>query len=209
MAKTGLLFINGEITEKEIRIVQRESFDAIIAADGGTHHALRWGFTPDFVVGDLDSITDAIREQLPNTPLIHRPSQELNDLEKALQFCEAQEITHLTVLGIAGKRLDHTLNNLSVISRYDQRFHLTLYDPYSQIYLVRKEIRIQGKIGQLVSLIPMGTVEGIVTTGLAFPLNNETLAFGVREGLSNYLTQEVAHVRFRSGLLIVFVHYTE
>ncbi len=209
MEKHGLLFLNGEVTEKEISFVQSRKFTHIIAADGGTFNALKWGFTPDVVVGDLDSIDDAVRLRLPETTFEHRPSQELNDFEKALQYCSEIGITHLTILGIAGKRLDHTLNNLSVLARYDQKFHTRIYDPYAQIYLLRDAITIQGVPGQLVSLIPVGEVNGIVTEGLAFPLNHERLAFGVREGLSNYLTKDTAHIRIENGLLFVFVHYVE
>ena len=209
MKKHGLLFVNGEVTEKEVGIIRHRTFDKIIAADGGVHHALRFGFTPDVVVGDLDSITETVRAQLPGTQFVHRPSQELNDLEKTLQFCQEHGFFQLTILGIAGKRLDHTINNFSVLARYDRFFELELYDAYARIYLIRDEIQIQGQEGQLVSLIPVGKVEGITTEGLAFPLNNESLEFGVREGLSNYLTRKQARVRFRKGLLLVFVHYAE
>ncbi len=209
MDKHGLLFLNGEVSEQEIQQIQSSKFDQIIAADGGTFNALKWGFTPDVVVGDLDSIDDAVRLRLPQTIFIRRPSQQLNDFEKALMYCQEKAFSHLTILGIAGKRLDHALNNLSVLARYDQNFHLQIYDPYSRIYLLRNQMTIQGIPGQLVSLIPLGKVDGIVTEGLAYPLNNEPLAFGIREGLSNYLTHETAHIRIEHGLLFVFVHYTE
>jgi len=156
MKKRGLLFVNGEVTEKETDIIRHRTFDKIIAADGGVHHALRFGFTPDVVIGDLDSITETVRAQLPETQFVHRPSQELNDLEKALQFCQEHGFSQLTILGIAGKRLDHTINNFSVLARYDRFFELELYDAYARIYLIRDEIQIQGQEGQLVSLIPIG-----------------------------------------------------
>ncbi len=207
--KTALTFVNGEVTAREIEIVKTRSFNQVIAADGGTHHALKWGFSPHIVVGDLDSITPQIRNSLPDTQFVHRPSQELNDLEKTLQYCQQAGFTHLILVGISGKRLDHTLNNLSVLARYDTQFHLEIYDAYSRIYFVRHAFTIQGEPGQLVSLIPVGRVEGIVTKGLAFPLRNEPLEFGVREGLSNYLTQSIAHITLQKGLLLVFVHYKE
>jgi len=203
--KHVLFFANGTVTENEFSKIKDEEFDMIVAADGGARNAFQGGYIPDYVVGDLDSITPEIKAQLPDTQFIQRPSQELNDLEKTLIFCEEQGVTAITLLGIGGKRLDHTLNNLSVICRYDQKFKLTIYDAHSQIFVVRDEWSFSGKINQLISLVPLGTVEGVKTKGLAFPLDNEPLVFGEREGLSNYIVSNPVRVSIRKGLLFIFV----
>ena len=203
--KKALLFANGEVSSREINLIRDEIFDVVVAADGGVRNALSANRTPDFVVGDLDSVGSSAREQLPQTEFVYRPSQELNDLEKALRFCETLDITDITLLGISGKRLDHTLNNLSVLCRYDRRFRLTIYDPYAAIYLVREKWEYAGRQGQLISLIPLGRVEGITTRGLAFSLSNETLGFGYREGLSNYIVESPVEVTVTKGVLCVFV----
>jgi len=203
--KNALLFINGAVTEKEIHRIRDAQFDLIIAADGGVQHALTFGYTPDVVIGDLDSISPASRKKLPETRFIHRPSQDLNDLNKALIYCEAQGVTHLTLLGICGKRLDHTLNNFSVIARFDKKFHLTIYDEFSQIFIVRDEWQYTGKPGQAVSLIPIGEVHGVKTEGLTWTLNDEALNFGEREGCSNQMMNKLTSVRIRSGILLIIV----
>lgn len=207
--KKALLFANGQVGQSESELIKAESFDVIVAADGGVRNALKADRTPHYVVGDLDSVTPSLKKQLDQTEFVYRPSQELNDLEKSLQFCESLDVTHITLLGISGKRLDHTLNNLSVLCRYDHRFHLTIYDPYSQIYLVRDRWEYIGREGQLISLIPLGKVEGITTGGLAFPLQEESLGFGYREGLSNYIVKTPVTVTIREGILAVFVIYRD
>jgi len=206
--KNALLFANGAVTEKEIHRIRDAQFDLIIAADGGVRHAISFGFTLDVVIGDLDSVSPASRKKLPETRFIHRPSQDLNDLNKALIYCEAQGVTHLTLLGICGKRLDHALNNFSVIARFDQTFHLTIYDEFSQIFIVRNEWQYSGKPGQTVSLIPIGNVRGVKTEGLKWVLNNEALNFGEREGCSNVIIANLVKIRIISGLLVVFVIYS-
>lgn len=201
-----MLFLNGEITSREIGKIRPEQFDLILAADGGAKKALAWQFSPRYVVGDLDSVTKEVRKKLPNAQFMHRPSQELNDLEKALQFCREKNVSQLTILGIGGGRLDHTLNNFSVLCRYDTFFDLQIYDAHSQIFLVRDKWKYEGEINQLISLIPLGKVEGVKTGGLAFPLNDEPLHFGVREGLSNYILCSPVSVSVRHGVLLVFAH---
>ena len=203
--KSALLIANGEVTASEIKKIRDEQFDLIVAADGGALAAQKYGYDPDYVIGDFDSLTPQAKLKLPKTQFILRPSQELNDLEKTLKFCERKKVAQITILGACGKRLDHTLNNLSVLARYDQTFKLNIYDAYSQIFLVRDQFTCYGEPGQLISLIPSGTVEGVTTEGLAFPLKNEPLIFGPREGLSNYIVSNPVNVTLKSGLLFVFV----
>ncbi|NOX37466.1 MAG: thiamine diphosphokinase [Calditrichaeota bacterium] len=205
----ALLFANGEVSEREIRFLSKQTFDLIIAADGGARHALKWQLRPHYVVGDLDSITDELREQLQGTQFIHRPSQDLNDLEKTLLFCQEKGVNRLTLLGITGKRLDHTLTNLSVLSRFDTVFDLTLLDPDGEIFFVRNTFYYQGRIGQLISLVPLFSAEGITTQGLAYPLNDESLTWGVREGLSNVIVQNPVRISLKKGLLMVIAIYPE
>ena len=204
--KNFLLFANGEVTSREADRLRAQVFDAVIAADGGTTHAQRFGFTPDVVIGDLDSITQAQLDALSNTTFVQKPSQEINDLHKALRYCQTHGATHITVMGVTGKRLDHTLNNFSVLCRFDRDITLTIYDRYSQIFIVRHRWEYTGHIGQGISLIPLGEAGGVHTSGLRWPLRDEPLAIGAREGCSNTLTTTPVVVTLRSGILLAFVN---
>ena len=199
-----LLFANGEVNESAVAKISGDAFDIIIAADGGVHNALTHGFSPQIVIGDLDSTTGEMQETYPEIQWIHRPSQEINDLEKALIYCREIGCSDLTLLGIGGKRLDHTLNNLSVLSRYDESMRLRIYDQHSQIFFVRDYWEYPGEIDQLISLIPLGRVDRVRTEGLAFPLTDEPLHFGEREGLSNYIISRPVSISVAEGLLLIF-----
>ncbi len=51
-----VIFVNGRIPDLEqVRTLVRPS-DLIVAADGGSRHALALGLVPSLVIGDLDSI---------------------------------------------------------------------------------------------------------------------------------------------------------
>ncbi len=200
-----LLIANGDVSAA-VKSRLREKYDLVVAADGGASAALQIGITPDIVIGDLDSVTDEIRKKLPNTQFLYRPSQEINDLHKALDFCLLSGAQSIDLIGITGKRFDHSLNNFSVLCRFDQLLTLNIYDAYGQIFIVRNQIKLTGYPGQTVSLIPIGEVSGICTTGLKWQLNNESLAFGVREGCSNEMIATTATVSVQSGILLVFVN---
>ena len=60
--------------------------DLRIGADGGANRLLSLGLKPDFVVGDLDSLTEANRKQFQASQLHLVADQETNDVSKVLNF---------------------------------------------------------------------------------------------------------------------------
>jgi thiamine pyrophosphokinase len=179
--------------------------DALYAADGGALRCLDAGILPHKVVGDLDSFDPA---QYPGLDVEHDPDQETNDLEKTLIRAERDGFTDITVLGATGKRLDHTLKNLSVLKRYRPRFQRLAYRMQDGwLYLSTGDITLFVRPGQVVSLFPLsGRVEGIITDGLKFPLYREVLQNGVRDGSSNEATDYSVRVQHAAGDLIVMVY---
>ncbi|MGH2604962.1 MAG: thiamine diphosphokinase, partial [Anaerolineales bacterium] len=82
----------------------------------------------------------------------------------------------------------------------------TLSDGSQQARLLETEGSLQGRPGDLVSLVPIGgDAVGITTAGLAFPLHDGALTFGSSRGISNVLTGPQASVSLRQGLLLVFL----
>jgi len=207
--KTFLLIANGELDSKTLKKIQWDQIDKIVAADGGTLKALSFGIVPDVVIGDLDSISPDARRKLDHIRFIYQPSQELNDLEKALIFCSEEKAERVIVLGFTGERIDHTMNNFSILARYDQILNLELYDRFARMFFVRDKFSYTGTRGQTVSLIPLGKVDGITTKGLKYTLQDEPLHFGEREGASNECTDGPFSISIRNGVLLVFVNEME
>ena len=206
MTKTFLLIANGEVSKRIIQKTAEFAFDKIIAADGGAVKAQKFGLLPDVVIGDLDSLPPNFAEQNTNVEIIQRPSQELNDLEKALIYCEENGAKQVVAVGITEGRVDHTFNNFSVLAKYFQKFDLFVFNDHAAIRLVQTEFSFAAKPGQIVSLIPMGKVKGIITKGLQYPLNNESLELGIREGASNKAIAETVEISVQSGTLLLFIN---
>ncbi len=205
----ALLIANGEIDCDLLKRFRKEKWEKVVAADGGALNAISCGVKPDVVIGDLDSVKELYEDNFLGLTFIHRPSQELNDLEKALQYCREIGITRLVLLGITGKRMDHAINNFSVLMRYRNDFQMEIYDRYARILWAERNLEFPAEIGQTVSLIPLGRVEGITTHGLKYPLKNEPLEFGVREGLSNEVVESPVRLTLTSGNLLVFINWPE
>ena len=73
----------------------------------------------------------------------------------------------------------------------------------AQVSVVRSEVSLSGRPGDLVSLTAVaGDVAGVSTDGLRWPLQNAVLEVGETRGTSNELLGESAIVSVKSGVLL-------
>lgn len=178
----------------------------LIAADGGALVAAALGLEPDIIIGDLDSYNVTGDER---ACVIHDPDPETNDLEKALGRAVSESVSEAIIFGATGKRLDHTLKNLSVLKRFRQVFKtLVIRDRYADIFLADSPFRRELPLRTPVSFFPLsGRVDGITTRGLKYPLTNESLENGVRDGSSNLSIEPTVEVTFETGDLLFLIHH--
>ncbi len=186
--------------------------DCVVAADGGTRHALAAGLTPAHIIGDLDSLAVEQRtclEAAGTTLHPHPPAKDETDLELALMWAAAQpDVTEIVVLGALGGRPDQALANLLLLALPALAGRaVILADGAWTVRCLRdgETVTFNGHPGDTLSLIPLGgDAIGVVTEGLAYPLREETLYFGLTRGVSNVFAAETATVSLRSGLLWCF-----
>ncbi|MDO8754139.1 MAG: thiamine diphosphokinase [Anaerolineales bacterium] len=205
-----IIFANGNLPDPDkAHALLRES-DFIIAADGGTHHALALGRTPNIIIGDLDSATFDLRPLTEKgTQVIQFPKDKNEtDLELAIQHALTLNPEQIIILAALGGRLDQTLGNIALISDsfilHPSSFILHLDDGIEEVFFCRDECKINGTVGDIVSLIPwQGEVTGIVTTGLKWTLQNETLYPQKTRGISNEMLNDTATIQIKSGLLLI------
>ena len=210
----AVIFAGGEIPNREAARRALRTDDWILAADGGSAHCLALGLTPSVLIGDLDSAdpaqTSAWRHA--GVEVVQHPAdKDKTDLELALLLAVDRGANEILVLGAMGGRWDHSLANMMLIAHPGLRgIPLTLSDGSQQARLLQNAGILQGRPGDLVSLVPIGgDAVGITTAGLAYPLQDDTLTFGSSRGISNVLTGPQASVSLRQGLLLVFLIPTE
>lgn len=205
---TVLIFANGEITDGVDWLrPYLANATAVIAADGGTRHLLALQTLPDVVIGDMDSLPEEARRWLTanHTQFITYPvAKDETDLELALLYAVAHYGDDLLIFGTLGGRLDQMLANILLLTH--PQLHgrrVQLVTAREKAWLVQGETHIQGQVGDIVSLIPLGgDVQIGATTGLQWPLQNERLAFGLARGVSNVLTAVTATITIQSGTLL-------
>jgi thiamine pyrophosphokinase len=191
-------------SETLVRIVR--SAGLVVAADGGANHLARIGVKPEAVVGDLDSITPAVRAWLGEACLVPRPDQATTDLDKALAYVvDERGARTVTVLGATGGRLDHALENLALLARWADRAEVELRDETTRIVAVRAGAVFAVAPGATVSLLPVGRCESVWTEGLRWPLSGEPLDLLTRTGVCNQAVADRVSVRVEGGALLVFL----
>lgn len=208
MENRAIIFVNGLVPDPDAARRLIRPGDMLLAADGGTRHALALGLSPSVIIGDLDSLTEKERLQAESAGarLIRHPREkDATDLDLGLRHAIEAGFREILVLGALGGRLDQTLANLSLLTApalagVDAR----LDDGVEQAFFVRDRGRVRGRAGDLVSLLPWGgEAAGVTTDGLRWPLRGESLRPHETRGVSNEMLGEAASVSIASGLLLV------
>lgn len=199
-----LIMCDGRPPSKSLFSKWYEWADYVIAADGGTQVIRSLNAEPDVAIGDMDSFHPDGTEDFE---VITNPDQETNDLEKALAWAAQKQAKNITVLGATGRRLDHTLKNISVLKQFDPRFEELIFrDDYGDLVLLPRQYSTELPIHTALSLFPLsGVVLGIVTEGLKYPLKDEQIENGVRDGSSNQVVSNPVTITHREGDLLLFV----
>lgn len=205
-----LVCLNGVLPERDTLFLLQTYSIPFIAADGAANKLKALDFTPEYIVGDLDSLHQEHDEgfshwQQQGVSIVHIDDQNSTDFEKCLEFVLARHLRNVLVCGLHGGDLDHTLNNWSIVMRYGRRMNLAIYDAGKigvPLYEDFKGVRITTSQGAMVSLIPQP--KAVLTThGLQWDLSNESLELGVREGARNRAVREQVHLYLHHGSLFV------
>lgn len=216
--KRAVIFVNGNLSDLSQAKNIITDKDALIAADGGVKHILKLGLTPHLVIGDFDSISTSLQKKLTKirkeqkslfpTMLIKYPrKKDKTDFELAIDLVLKRKYNQIIIFGILGDRIDHLLANIFLLAKIqteNKSIKIKIIEGNKEIYIVNKEIIINGQIGDEVSLIPISAkLEGVVAEGLKYQLNNESLSFGSTRGISNVLNKTLAKITVIDGTALV------
>lgn len=199
-----VILANGQPPAKTLLQAHLQVADLFVCADGGANAAAALGVTPDFIIGDLDSISTATTKEFAEVTTRRIADQYSTDLEKALTWVTRKGYTDVRIFGATGGRLDHTVGNLSALAKFSRKARIRMYDADGELSYVGSEITIDLPVGLTISLLPLTLCEGVSTKGLKWNLKYESLALGSREGTSNVVTASPVTIKVRRGTLLLF-----
>jgi thiamine pyrophosphokinase len=208
----SIVLANGEYGDLGFYREVLQGFDKIICADGGANYAYQLGVIPECIIGDMDSISEEVRNfyQARQVEFKKYPKRkDFTDIQLALSMAENMGAEEIILLGTQGKRFDHSLSNLYCGIEYVKRgIGIIHYGPECSIYLTCGSLVINGKVGELVSVLPLGGgAAGVYLKGFEYPLENVVLDCDNPYAVSNVLAEETALVQLETGVLAVF-HYS-
>ena len=202
--RRALIVANGELPSVELVRALADGAAIVVGADGGGDKALAAGVEPAVVVGDLDSLSPAVRARLGPARCLQIEDPNTTDLEKAVQHCLGLGFTRIDIVAAGGGRADHALGNLSVLVGYAGQAEIHLHDDQFDISRVNGRSTVDAEPGTVVSLMAIGECTGLTTVGLRWDLANVRLRFSPY-GIHNEVRARPASVSVASGDLLLFL----
>ncbi|MDI3534874.1 MAG: thiamine pyrophosphokinae [Thermosediminibacterales bacterium] len=205
-----VIFSNGQVENYEFYKNILGQDDYIICADGGLRHAVELDIIPDLIVGDLDSAKPEQVEEMAAkgvTVLRYPSKKDKTDTHIAVDLAVEKGAQEILLIGAMGDRFDHTLANLFLLSSVAEKgIKVRMLNEKNDVYIITDKVSLNGKKGDLVSLLALTPeVTGVTTKGLYYPLEKASLTIGFPVGISNVFVEEKVEINVEKGLLLVIM----
>ncbi|MCA0445097.1 MAG: thiamine diphosphokinase [Bacteroidetes bacterium] len=198
-----IVLCNGEQPDRERFRSDLFASDLFICADGGANTASEFGLVPDVIIGDFDSVRPEVLIRFETVEQVKIEDQETTDFEKVLSFCRTYNPEKIIIWGALGLRIDHSIGNMSSLIRVGSDLPVILKSNLHHVYRIPADFKSDFPAGTILSLIPIPTATGITTTGLKWPLTDDTLSLGVRNGTLNQAEGGEVSISYKTGNLIL------
>lgn len=202
----ALIIANGAACQPELLGQLLEWSPLVIVLDSAIERVMALNIKVDVLLGDFDRDFDPYVYHSQQYPLeiVHAPDQNKTDLQKALDYLIEKNHKAVNIIWATGKRIDHTLHNLTIAASYQEQLKIVFLDDHSKAFLLPKKFRKWYTKDTIISLIPIGITKNISTQNLFYPLQNEDLQLGYRTSSSNHVAEDgVVTIEFEEGDLIL------
>jgi thiamine pyrophosphokinase len=178
--------------------------DLVIAADGGYDHAKAAGIDPKLFVGDMDSLTISLPENIEKITFPER--KDYTDMNLAYLEGRARGYENFEIYGGTGGRSDHTFANVSLLLKVARDGCRGRMISEGEVYTVieNDKINLTGTCGKYISIFALGgEAHGVSLKGLDYEVENVTLTPDFPLGVSNKFTSREAEISVNNGALLV------
>lgn len=155
-----------------------ERAEKVICCDGAAVSYIEKGGLPYAIVGDCDSLPEDLLVKYKS--IIRKDTdQETNDLTKGVSFCVSEGFRHIVILGATGKREDHTIGNISLLTDYaaiPEIDSVKIITDRGVMDAIFEDALFECRKGQQVSLFCIDPVTKITTVDLLYPLTDANLS---------------------------------
>ena len=192
-------------------ILDNIEYDKIICADGGLSVCHKLNLSPDYFIGDWDSVGKNEKPEVNRISgmenVITLPAEkDMTDSEAAVDFAVRNGFDRITLLGGLGGRFDHTMGNIGILAKYCVKgVHIALLDGCNYVFMVSPGcIRVPASEYKYLGVISHSEkTSGLTLRGVKYPLSDYILTNRTTLGVSNEITEKYADISFTSGMLLI------
>jgi thiamine pyrophosphokinase len=203
----AVVLADGSFPAHSIPLAFLRKSDHIICCDGSAESLIAADMEPEAIVGDLDSLNPLIAEKFADR-LFRDNDQDTNDLTKAVRWCINKRYKEIVILGATGKREDHTIGNISLLTEYGREIRVNMITDTGTLTPIMKSSVIKCFPSQQVSVFSINPETKIFSKGLKYQLENLKLHNWWRATL-NEATGDSFELIFNGGPLIVYQKFRE
>lgn len=196
-----IIFGNGSPPQKsQLEYLMNSGFETLICADGGADKIREFGMIPDYIIGDLDSISPETLEFFKQkVKIIKYSRQNDTDIEKSIKFAASGGFTEAILTAATGDRLDHSFCNLGVVLKFRDLMKISVLSFRSLLTVISGSEEFKTEPGETISLYGLNDRDVFTSRGLKYKLDGITLPFGVRESTSNIATGKKVKLMIDGG----------
>lgn len=202
-----IIVADGSFPTHAIPLGYLKNAKRIVCCDGSAANLVNAGFTPDAIVGDMDSLSDELISRFADRIYTDK-DQETNDLTKAVYWCIENGFDDIVIVGATGKREDHTIGNISLLAEYVKIVSVIMITDTGMIIPLQNSAEISSFQSQQVSIFSIDPETEITTTGLRYPLN-KTKVKNWWVATLNEATEERFNINFDGGPVILYLKFKE
>ncbi len=207
LSPEAVVLADGRFPTHSIPLAYLRKADHIICCDGSAESLIAADMEPEAIVGDLDSLNPLMAERFADR-LFRDSDQDTNDLTKAVRWCINKRYKEIVIVGATGKREDHTIGNISLLTEYAREISVSMVTDTGTFTPLLKSSVVKCFPGQQVSIFSINPETEITSAGLKYPLNKRRLN-NWWEATLNEAETDAIEFSFRGGPLIVYQKFTE
>lgn len=168
--KHVVILADGEFPRHRISLDILKNAQCVVCCDGAADKLLRFGREPDWIVGDLDSVSPETRVRFSDRA-VKFFEQETNDLAKSFRFCLERKLAVSAIIGAAGAREDHFLGNLGQFAEAAVNFPgCRFYTDTGYFTCFCGQGSFDAPVGSQVSIFSFDPAAKLNSSGLKYPL---------------------------------------
>ena len=200
--RRAVVIAGGEIISYERVRSFLKPEDYYIFCDSGLFHKEGLNVEPDLIIGDFDSHEKVdTGSEIITLPEMKDDTDSLSGVKLALK----RGFKDFLLLGMTGRRMDHTLCNLYLLS-YIKSHHgrALIVDDWSEMEVVeKKEVFISDSYAYFSLIAWKGKCEGVNIENALYPLSSAVIEPEYQYGISNEPLKGGSRVWVEKGSLLL------